>query len=187
MKWSEAFSRIRFWNTADRLGPDIPSTHWRLHFKSAMVDLCKRKFKHFGDCAEFRPGAYAMCCSKISLGSRVIVRPGCMFFADMAGGEIVIEDDVMLGCGVHIYVNNHRFDDLKKSIIDQGYYPSKSVVLKKGCWIGGNAIILPGITVGENSVIGAGSVVANSIPDRVVAVGNPAKVIREIGGAIGGS
>ncbi|NOT22163.1 MAG: acyltransferase [Nitrospiraceae bacterium] len=187
MKWSEVRSRIHFWQTADRLGPDIPFTHWRLHFKSTMLDLCKSKFKYFGDRAEFRPGAYAMCCSQISLGKRVIIRPECMLFANMAGGEIVIEDDVMLGCGVHIYVNNHRFDDLKESIIDQGYYPSKSVVLKKGSWIGGNAIILPGVTIGENSVIGAGSVVTKSVPDGVVAVGNPARVIREIDGAIDGS
>ena len=187
MKWSEAFSRIRFWQTADRIGPDIPFTHWRLHFKSAMVDLCKSKFKYFGDCAEFRPGAYAIGCSQISLGRRVIIRPGCMLFADETGGQITIEDDVMLGSGVHIYVANHRFNGIETPIIDQDYFQSKPVVLKKGSWIGSNVIILPGITVGENSVIGAGSVVTKSIPDRVVVAGNPARVIREIDGALGDS
>lgn len=181
MKLSEVVSRIRFWRDADRLGPDILYTHWRLHFKSTMLDLCKRKFKYFGDYAEFRPCAYAACCSEISIGQRVIIRPGSMLFADSVGGEIVIEDDVMLGCGVHIYVNNHRFDNPQKAIIDQDYYPSKSVFLKKGCWIGANAIILPGVTIGENSVVGAGSIVTKDIPDRVVAVGNPARVIRKIG------
>jgi acetyltransferase-like isoleucine patch superfamily enzyme len=170
---------LRFWRHADRLGPDIPLTHWRLHFKSTARALCKSKFKHFGDGAQFRAGAYAVFCSQISLGRRVIIRPGSQLMADSYQG-ITIEDDVMLGAGIHIYVNNHRFDDTTVPIIDQDYYPSAAVVLGKGCWVGANAIILPGVTVGENSVIGAGSVVTKSIPARVVAVGCPAKVIREI-------
>ena len=48
-------------------------------------------------------------------------------------------------------------------------------------WIGASAILLPGITIGDNSVIGAGSVVTKDIPANVVAVGNPCKVLREIG------
>ena len=46
-------------------------------------------------------------------------------------------------------------------------------------WIGGGAIILPGVTIGDNVVIGAGSVVTKDIPDNVVAVGNPCRVIRK--------
>jgi acetyltransferase-like isoleucine patch superfamily enzyme len=162
------------------LGPDIPLTHWRLHFKSSMRALCERKFLHFGPGAEFRPGAYAVACSKISLGRRVVVRPGSYLMAE-SDGEITIEDDVLMGAGVHIYVNNHRFDDRAVPIIDQGYLPPEPVLLKKGCWVGANVVILPGVTIGENSVIGAGSVVTRSIPDRVLAAGCPARVIREIG------
>ena len=182
MKLTEILSRIRFWKHADRLGPDIPYTHWRLNFKTTMIALCRSRFLHFGDGAEFRPGAYAIGCSKISLGKRVIIRPTTMLFADPreGGGGITIEDDVMLGSGVHIYVHNHRFDAPDLPIIDQGFYPSESVLLKSGCWVGANAIILPGVTIGENAVIGAGSVVTKSIPDRVVAVGNPARVIRKV-------
>jgi acetyltransferase-like isoleucine patch superfamily enzyme len=148
-----------------------------------MRALCAAKFKHFGAEAEWRPGAYAVACSKISLGNRVIIRPGCMLFADprAGGAEIVIEDDVMIGSGVHIYVHNHRFDDPDIPIIDQGHYPSTPVILKRGCWVGANAVILPGITVGENAVVGAGSVVTRSIAARMLAAGNPAKTIREIG------
>lgn len=179
---AEMLSRIRFWRNADRIGPDVPYTHWRLYFKSTMLMLCMEKFKYFADSAEFRPGAYAISCSKISLGQRVIIRPGNMLFADPreGGAGITIEDDVMLGSGVHIYVHNHRFDDPDIPIIEQGYYASKAVVLKKGCWIGASSIIMPGITIGENAVVGAGSVVTKSIPPRVLAVGNPARVIRSL-------
>ena len=47
-------------------------------------------------------------------------------------------------------------------------------------WLGGGVIVCPGVTIGDNSVIGAGSVVTRDIPANVVAVGNPARVIREL-------
>ncbi len=178
----ETFDRWKFWKNADRLGPDCPASYWRLFFKSTMRKLCEEKFKYFGEGAEFRPGAYAICCSKISLGKRVIIRPGSMFFADPRdGGQgITIEDHVMLGSGVHIYVHNHQFDRLDIPLIDQGAYPSEAVTLKSGCWIGANAIILPGITIGENAVIGAGSVVTKNVDPGSVVAGNPAHFIRHI-------
>lgn len=175
--------RVKYWKSADRLGPDIPWTHWRLHFHPLMNDLCSRKFRSFGVGADFRPGAYAVVCSKISIGARVVIRPGTMLFADprVDGAGITIEDNVMMGSGVHVYVGNHRFDRPDIPLIDQGHYPSAEVVLKNGCWIGANSIILPGVVVGENTVVGAGSVVTGSLPGGVLAVGNPARVVREIG------
>jgi acetyltransferase-like isoleucine patch superfamily enzyme len=182
--WSELRARWRFWRSADRLGPDIPLTHWKLHFPAAMRRLCEQKFQRFAAGAEFRPGAYAICCSKISLGERVVIRPGSMLFADPreGGAGIEIQDDVMIGSGVHIYVHNHRFDDPGKPIIQQGYYASAPVKLERGCWVGAGCIVLPGVTIGENAVVGAGSVVTRDIPARVVAVGNPAKPVRNIKG-----
>jgi acetyltransferase-like isoleucine patch superfamily enzyme len=182
VEFSEIRERLRFWRDADRLGPDIPLTHWRLHFKSSMRALCERKFKHFADGAEFRPGAYAVCCSAISIGRRVVIRPGSQLMA-VADGAITIEDDVLLGSGVHIYVSEHCFDDANVPIIDQGHYPPVAVLLKRGCWIGANTVILPGVTIGENAIIGAGSVVTRSIPEKVMAAGCPARVVRQIGSA----
>ena len=184
---SEFFGLLRFWRDADRLGPDIPWTHWRLHAKSLMRQLCCAKFKHFGEGAEFRAGAYAICCSKISLGKRVVVRPGCMLFADPRpdGAGIVIEDDVMMGSGVHIYVANHRFDDPMLPIIDQGHYPSRSVRLERGCWLGALTVVLPGVTVGRNAVVGAGSVVTKDVPAGAVFAGVPARQVKHAEAAKG--
>ena len=180
----EFVKKWRFWLRADRLGPDIPLTHIRLHIPTSMRRLCKKMFKRFGDGAEFRPGAYAICCSKISIGNRVIIRPGTMLFADPreAGAGITIEDDVLIGSGVHFYCSNHRYDDPHVPIIDQGHYDSKQIVLRRGCWIGANALILPGVTVGYNAVVGAGSILTEDIPDRVVVAGNPAKIIKRLTG-----
>lgn len=181
----EVFKRIKFWKNADRIGPDIIWTHWRLYFKSSMKKLCKKKFKKFGENSEFRPGAYAEACSKILIGDNVIIRPGSYIYADPSecGGEIIIEDNVLLGGSVHIYTNNHKFSDINLPISQQGYPPpsgSDSVKIKNGAWIGAGTIILPGVEIGSNSVVGAGSVVTKSIPDFRVYAGNPAKLIRSL-------
>ena len=182
MLFTDIQNAVKFWNSADRIGPDIPLTHWQLHFKSTMRRLCESKFLKFGVAAEFRAGAYAVGCSKISLGNKVIIRPNCMLFADPRneGEGITIEDDVMLGSGVHIYVHNHRFDDLSIPIIDQGHYLSKPVLLEKGSWIGACAIILPGVTIGRNAVVGGGSVVTKDVAAFSIVAGNPAKELRQI-------
>ena len=175
----EIYKKIKFCNNADRIGLDIPFTHWMLHYKSTMLSLCKKKFLSFHETADFRAGAYAIYCSNISIGKNVVIRPNTMLFADEFA-SIIIEDDVMIGSGVHCYVNNHKFDDMNIPIIEQGYYPSKDIVIKKGAWVGANSIILPGVLVGKNSVVGAGSVVTKSVPDFVVVAGNPAKIIKHL-------
>lgn len=178
----DIYKRVKFCIVADRIGPDLPFTHWKLHYNTLMLRLCKKKFKKFPNTAQFRPGAYAIGCSRIEIGERVIIRPNCMLFGESLSlvTSIKIHDDVMLGSGVHIYIKNHKFENPNISIIDQGYYNEKQVILKKGCWIGANSIILPGVIIGENSVIGAGSIVTKSIPAGVVAVGNPAIVKKRI-------
>lgn len=182
MFFIDLIKKIKFdWN-ADRLGPDIPFTHWRLYFKKKMTRLCKKKFKSFSDTSDFRPGAYAICCSKISLGKRVVIRPGTMLFADPRNGEgyITIEDDVLIGSCVHFYTGNHSFSRIDLPIIDQGHELAQNIIVRKGCWIGANVVILPGVIIGENTVIAAGSVVTKSIPSGVVVAGVPAKIIKNI-------
>ena len=181
----EILDRIKFWYNADRIGPDILLTHWRLYFKTTMRSLCVKKFKYFGINAEFRSGSYAVGCSNISIGDNVVIRPGSFLFADpiKGGGEIVIEEKVLIGSAVHFYTNNHRFNDVNKAIFDQGHNESKftnSIILRRGCWIGAGVIILPGVEIGENTVIGAGTVVTKSVPPKVVFAGNPGKIIKSI-------
>lgn len=169
--------------TSDRLGPDCPFTHWRLYFQKTMTMLCKKKFKHFGKNAAFRPGSYTVAPSKISLGKNVVIRPNSFLFAfpgKEQEGHITIKDNVLVGSGVHIYVSNHSFSDISRPIIEQGHDKPKDVLLNEGCWIGANSIILGGVTIGKNAVIGAGSVVTRSVPAYCVAVGNPAKIIKRL-------
>lgn len=84
-----------------------------------------------------------------------------------------------------------EFNQLKPSDIDKKTKYMKEVFAECGegnydvhigenSWIGAGVIIVPGITIGRNTVIGAGSVVTKDIPDNVVAVGNPCRVLREV-------
>ena len=63
---------------------------------------------------------------------------------------------------------------------EQLYQYNMPVHIGRNCWIGAGAIIMPGVSIGDDSVIGAGSVVTKDIPEGVVAVGNPCRVMREI-------
>ena len=179
------FRRFRYWYDVDRIGPDIPLTHWMLYFPKTMEMLCERKFLGFGINSEIRPGAYIVNCSKIRIGSNVVIRPGVFMFADErdGAGQILVDDDVLIGSSCHFYVANHSFGNTEKPIGSQGYPDPKvsdSIHIEHGAWLGANVVVLPGVSIGANSVIGAGSVVTDSIPPGVIAAGNPAKIIRKI-------
>lgn len=92
-------------------------------------------------------------------------------------GKVIIGDNVMFAPNVSIYTAGHPIHpDSRKS----GYEYGIAITIGDNVWIGGNVVINPGVTIGNNVVIGAGSVVTKDIPDDVIAVGNPCKVIRAI-------
>ena len=93
-------------------------------------------------------------------------------------GEVFIGDHVMIGPNVTIATAAHPVEPSLRKKALQFNCP---VHIGNNVWIGANVVILPGVTIGDNTVIGAGSVVTKDIPANVVAVGNPCRVLREIG------
>mgnify|MGYP003295211997 CR=1 FL=1 len=91
--------------------------------------------------------------------------------------HIYIGDNTLIGPNVTIATALHPLDAEKRRL---GYQSNKPVVIGKNCWICSGALILPGVTIGDNTVIGAGAVVTKDIPSNVLAVGNPAKVIKNL-------
>lgn len=178
----EIYDRLLFWIQADRIGPDIPFSQYRLYFRSTMKKFCKKKFYQFDENAEIRPGAYIIGCSQISIGKNVVIRPGVQMHGETntLKNSIVIEDNVLIGCGVHFYVENHSYLNPNIPIINQGHFNAKKITVKNGAWIGANSIILPGVTIGKNTVVAAGAVVTKSFGDYVIIGGVPAKVIKTI-------
>ncbi len=91
---------------------------------------------------------------------------------------IYVGDYTMFGPNVVVATAGHP---ILPELREKAYQYNMPVHIGRNCWIGAGAIILPGVTIGDNTVIGAGSVVTKDIPANVVAVGNPCKVLREIG------
>ena len=91
-------------------------------------------------------------------------------------GKIIIGKKVMFGPAVTIATVGYPVNPKMRE-----YMYTDPVTIEDNCWIGAGTTICPGVHIGENSVIGAGSVVVHDIPANSVAVGNPCKVIREIG------
>ena len=97
-----------------------------------------------------------------------------------------IGNDVSISRGTYFHGSNHKFDNPNLPIMKQGTeaasldYKDKtySIVICDDVWIGSNVIILPNINIGKGSIIGAGSVVTKNIPEYSVAVGVPARVIK---------
>lgn len=108
----------------------------------------------------------------ITLGEGTYVNFNCNFVDD---GPITVGKNVLFGPAVTIATVGHPLrPDLR------GLMYTDPVKIEDNVWIGENVTICPGVTIGENSVIGAGAVVTKDIPANSVAVGNPARVLREI-------
>jgi acetyltransferase-like isoleucine patch superfamily enzyme len=93
--------------------------------------------------------------------------------------QIDIGDDVMFAFNVTILDNLHGFENPYVPYKYQALQRIAPVQVGRGCWIGQNAVIMPSVKIGEMSIIGANSVVTRSIPDRSIAVGAPARVIKQ--------
>ncbi len=92
--------------------------------------------------------------------------------------HIYVGDYTMIGPNVTIATAGHP---VLPALREKGYQYNAPVRIGKSCWLGAGVVVLPGVTIGDNVVIGAGSIVTKDIPSNVVAVGNPCKVLREIG------
>ncbi len=115
------------------------------------------------------------CCygTNITIGEGSFVNFNCNFIDD---GKIIIGKNVMIAPNVTIATVGHPINPKMRE-----YMYTDPVIIEDNVWVGASVTICPGIHIGENSVIGAGSVVVHDVPENSVAVGNPCKVIREIG------
>ena len=93
-------------------------------------------------------------------------------------GPITIENRVNISQNVVLIGLDHQYQDIEQGVIEQGITTSP-ILIKEDTVIGANSVILPGVTIGKHCFIGACSLVAKDIPDYSVAVGNPARIIKQ--------
>lgn len=112
--------------------------------------------------------------SNITVGNNFYANFNCTI---LDVGKVVIGENVMCAPNVSLYTAGHPVHPDSRN---SGYEYGIAITIGNNVWIGGNVIVNPGVTIGNNVVIGAGSVVTKDIPDNVIAVGNPCRIIREI-------
>lgn len=113
--------------------------------------------------------------SEISIGNNVSINNA---FSAEAFSKISIQNNVLIGVNCSIIDNDgHNLASDKRN---SDAVKTEAVYIDENVFIGDNVTILKGVTIGKNSVIGNGSVVSKSIPENVIAAGNPAKVIRDL-------
>jgi len=113
--------------------------------------------------------------SEIIIGENVVLNNA---FSIESSLKVVIENNVLIGVNCSIIDNDgHNLAIDKRKIGDP---ETASVCIHQNVFLGSNVTILKGVTIGENSIIGNGSVVTKNIPENVIAVGNPARVIRNL-------
>ena len=118
------------------------------------------------------PPFYTDCGKNIKIGKNVFIN-ACCRFQDQGGIEI--GDGSLIGHNTTIATLNHDFNPDKRANL----HPSP-VKIGKNVWIGSDSTILPGVEIGDGAVIGAGSIVTKNVPANSIAVGNPARVIKQI-------
>ena len=142
--------------------------------KEYRAELLKELFKKTGDNIYIEPSFKCDYGCNISVGNNFYANFDCIIL-DVC--NVDIGENVFFAPRVCIYTAGHPID---AEVRNTGLEFGKPVKIGNDVWVGGNTVINPGVNIGSNVVIGSGSVVTKDIPDYVIAVGNPCRVLREI-------
>lgn len=127
-----------------------------------------------GEDVEIRPPLFVDYGRYISVGARTFINYN---FTALDVARITIGEDVMVGPNVQLLTPTHPLEpELRRDKLEA----AKPITIGNNVWLGGGVIVLPGVTIGENTVVGAGAVVTRDLPANVVAVGNPARITKEL-------
>lgn len=128
----------------------------------------------FGEGSHIRPPLHCDYGYQTFVGARTFANFGLMVL-DVA--TVTIGDDVQIGPNVQLLTPTHPVEPGPRR---DKWEAAKPIVIGDNVWLGGGVIVCPGVTIGANTVVGAGAVVTRDLPANVVAVGNPARVIRQL-------
>ncbi|MCZ4500697.1 MAG: hypothetical protein JWQ74_3252 [Marmoricola sp.] len=141
-----------------------------LEIREVLVEL----LGSVGDEVELRSPLYVDYGTHLSVGDRVFANFGLVAL-DCA--RIEIGDDTQIGPNVQLLTPTHPLDAADRLAKIESANP---ITIGRNVWIGGGAIVVGGVTIGDDAVVGAGAVVTKDVPARSLAVGNPARVVRQL-------
>jgi lipopolysaccharide O-acetyltransferase len=112
----------------------------------------------------------------IVVGDGTAIAGGCVL---SAAHSLRLGRQVLIARNVYISDHVHAFENTDQAVLKQGITGIGGVEIGDGAWLGQNVVVTPGVRVGRGAVVGANSVVRDDVPDFAVAVGAPARVIRQ--------
>jgi maltose O-acetyltransferase len=127
-----------------------------------------------GEDTELRSPVYVDYGSNLRIGARCFANYGLVAL-DVA--DITIGDDVQIGPNVQLLTPTHPLEAEPRR---QKWEAAEPITIGDNVWLGGGVIVCPGVTIGSDTVVGAGAVVTRDLPAGVLALGNPARVVREL-------
>ncbi len=136
--------------------------------------ILRELFQSVGEGVELRAPIYCDYGYNVVIGARTFANFGLVAL-DVA--RITIGEDVQMGPNVQLLTPTHPVEPEPRRAKIEGAQP---ITIGNNVWLGGGVIVCPGVTIGDNTVVGAGSVVVKDLPPNVVAVGNPARVVRKL-------
>lgn len=136
--------------------------------------LLEQLLGSIGEDTAIRPPLYVDYGTNITIGARTFANYGLVAL-DVA--TITIGDDVQIGPNVQLLTPTHPMEPGPRR---DKWESAAPIVIEDNVWLGGGVIVLPGVTIGANTVVGSGAVVNRDLPPNVLAVGNPARVVREL-------
>lgn len=131
----------------------------------------------FGDGSNIRPPFRCEYGFQIHIGARTFANFGLVCL-DVA--PVTIGDDVQIGPGVQLLTPTHPLEPEARR---DKWESAEPITIGDNVWLGGGVIVCPGVTIGRDTVVGAGAVVTRDLPAAVLAVGNPARVVRRLADA----
>ncbi|NUR88721.1 MAG: sugar O-acetyltransferase [Nonomuraea sp.] len=127
-----------------------------------------------GEDAYVKPPLFVDYGENLHIGARTFVNHN-LTALDVA--TITIGEDCQIGPGVQLLTPTHPVEpEPRRNKLEA----ARPIAIGDNVWLGGGVIVCPGVTIGDDSVIGAGAVVTRDVPAKVVAVGNPARVVRPL-------
>jgi maltose O-acetyltransferase len=127
-----------------------------------------------GEDVRIRPPFQCDYGARVSIGDRTFINFNAVF---LDAAPITVGSDCQFGPNVQLLTSNHELDTERRRA---GWENATPVTIGDNVWLGGGVIVCPGVTIGDNTVVGAGAVVTRDLPAGVLAVGSPARVIREL-------
>lgn len=109
-----------------------------------------------------------------TIGPRTFINFGAVI---LDVGRVTIGADVQIGPNVQLLTPTHPLDPVTRRKALEAQEP---ITIEENVWLGGGVIVCPGVTIGRDTVVGAGAVVIRDLPPGVLAVGNPARIVRQL-------